>query len=208
MKLKDMKGQSLSRALFSTSLVFLFGALIISALTPSEKVLGKTIGLIYLHIGFVAGALLLFLIASIGAVLFLKTGKGIYRVFESNALLLGLLSWVVYMVFSMVIAYMSWGNVNWQEPRLVIAFQILFFILFIILLRLMVSDIYASVLTILGGLGTIAIWSRRWNMLHPEAPIRFSDSFKIKAMALTVIFFIIVSLVLLLIARVMEDVRT
>ncbi len=208
MKLKDKKGEILPRAFFSASLAFLFGALVISALTPSEKVLGKILGLIYLHIGFVAGALLLFLTASIVAILSLKARKDFYRSLESNALILGLLSWIVYMAFSMAIAYMSWGDVNWQEPRLVIAFQVLFFVLLIILLRLLVSDIYGSLLTVLGGLGAIGIWSRRWNVLHPEAPIRLSDSLRIKAMAVTVILFIIISLVFLLVARVIEDVRT
>lgn len=194
--------------LFSISLACLIGALIISVIAPSEKVLGKILGLIYLHIGFVLGALLLFLLSAVGAIFYLVTKKDLFRAFERNALLLGMLSWIIYIAFSMLIAYLSWGAVNWQEPRLVIAFQVVFFVALILLLRLVANEIYSSILTIIGGIGSIAIWSRRWDMLHPEAPIRFSNSIEIKAMALAVILLVTISLISLLIARTVEDVGT
>ena len=193
---------------FSLSLGFLILAIILAAVSPTEKTLGWLLGPIYLHIGYVLGSLLLFLFSAISAVfaLFTQRGGSSGRAFVISREALGLatLSWLVYIALSMFIASQAWGGVNWQEPRLVNAFHVLIWVGACEVLMRVVEGKGRVAFTAASGLGAIALWARRGTMLHPFAPIRMSDSASIKGYALGVLISVVISLALLLYARIRE----
>lgn len=193
---------------FGLSLGFLILAVILAAASPTEKTLGSLLGPIYLHIGYVVGALLLFLVSAISAIaaLVTQTDGRSARAFaiSREALGLAVLSWLVYVAFSMFIAAQAWGAVNWQEPRLVNAFHVLIWVGACEVLMRVVEGNGRVALTAASGLGAIALWARRGTMLHPFAPIRTSDSAAIKGYALGVLISVVISLALLLYARIRE----
>lgn len=197
----------LSTFLFYCSLATLITALIISVIAPEEKVLGRLLGLIYLHVGFVLGALLLFMTTAITASAFFLFKKRLFFVLSSNALILAFGSWIVYTALSMIIAVLGWGNINWQEPRLIIAIKVIFFVCFVFLLKAIVPESYSMALNIVAGIVTFILLANRGNMLHPESPIQLSNSIPIKLFAVANIALIVASLGLLLAARTLEELK-
>lgn len=174
---------------------------LLAAFAPAERVLGNLLGLIYLHIGFVLGALVLFALAAGSALLAATSGSVRAREVARESMALGLFSWVVYVALSMAVAWLAWGGVNWQEPRLVNAFRVIVWIAVAEGGRLVTRGRWDDVVSALEGAGAVAIWSRRGTMLHPLAPIRSSDSSSVKAYAVGVVASILASLALLLAAR-------
>lgn len=190
-----------SELFFRLSAGFVVLAVLAAIFAPQEQTLGKILGLIYLHIGFVYAGLLLFIVA---AVLSLSGNEKLIRS-GKIAFGLALVSWAIYLCLSMVIAYLSWGNINWQEPRLVIGINIFFTGLLIYLLQSLLAAKWSRFLLTAGGVGAVVYWSTRWSMLHPAAPIRNSDSTSIIMLALVCILSIIVSVIFLLLSLVNKE---
>lgn len=199
---------SSGRFWFGLSLGFLILAVVLAAVSPTERTLGSLLGPIYLHIGYVVGALLLFLVSAISAIVALvkERDRSSARAFaiSREALALAVLSWLVYVAFSMFIAVQAWGAVNWQEPRLVNAFHVLVWVVACEVLMRVVEGKGRTAFTAASGLGAIALWARRGTMLHPFAPIRTSDSASIKGYALGVLISVVLSLAFLMYARIRE----
>lgn len=189
-----------SEVFFRLSLACLILGILSAVFAPAEQTLGRILGLIYLHIGFVYGGLSLFIIAAVLSLIGREAGKTAYG--------LAIVSWVIYLVLSMIIAYLSWGNINWQEPRLIIGMNILFASIIVYLLLNLIDKPWSNYLLALGGAGAVAYWSTRWSMLHPAAPIRNSDSATIKLLALVSVISIILSLILLFVAVITRETKT
>lgn len=161
--------------------------------------------MIYLHIGLVISALILFLISGISYLAAIFSENKSTILISENSYVLGLITWILYTILSMLVAYLSWGNVYWQEPRLIIAINAIFVGIIVMGIKSFLKDTPRYIAGAAGSFGIIGIWLRRSSVLHPKAPIRASDSLSVKLLALTTILMIIVSLMLLLTARVFQE---
>jgi hypothetical protein len=187
--------QKRNRLLFRTSLFSLFIGLFAAAFAPTEKVIGKALALVYLHIGFFAGALVLFFLTIIAAILFSRIKAG--RVLIGKLYTTGGIAWFIYFLLSVAVAWMSWGGIFWQEPRMVIAVRVIFIFLIAQAVYYFLERKYVEVVFGSAAFLSILIWLFRFSIFHPRAPIRESNSLAIKAFAVISIFSTALSVLLL-----------
>lgn len=195
MRVKELKVNH--QSLFKVAMVLLIAGVMLAAFAPSEKVIGKVLGLVYLHIGFFAGSLILLcLVLILGLISFFKNSRKILNVIGAfYRIAFG--GWFIYFLLSAAIAYLSWGHIFWQEPRMVIAVRVLFIFLLCFALNGFLERKYEEKIYFFGALFSILIWIFRYSIMHPKAPIRNSDVASIKIMALFTIFLTAISLITL-----------
>ena len=193
--------------LFRLSMACLLVGIAAAIFAPAEKTLGKILSLIYLHIGFVYGALLLFLVSTFSAAVFLLRRRLKFLSLSETAFRLAFVAWVVYLVLSALIAIMSWGSINWQEPRWIIGVNIFFFSMMAVLVAWWLGREKAVYLYLPAGILFVLYWSTRTSQLHPYAPIRMSESAAIKATAVVSVVATVISLLLLALAIVQREVE-
>lgn len=103
-------------------------ALALIWLIPAEQTLGWVIRLVFLHGALVQAGLILLAAAGILAVVYLVSRRadlyGWLAALQAGAVV----TWAVYVVSSMVVTYLSWGEwIAWSEPRVQASFHVLWF---------------------------------------------------------------------------------
>lgn len=189
-----------NQTIFRISNAFLIVGVLSAAFSPSEKTIGKVIGLVYLHVGFFIGSFALLILTILFGVSWWFRKNKLLFIFNQNSYRISFFSWVVYFILSALIAKLSWGGVFWEEPRMVIAIEVIFIFLFVFLLDWFFDKKFTPYFYTAGSLSSIGIWFFRFSIMHPRAPIRNSDVFLIKISALVSIVFTALSIVLLAIA--------
>lgn len=193
--------------LFKFSLYSLLLGLVFAAFAPPEKTIGKVISLVYLHIGFFAGAIiLLFLSAANGLLCLLWKKKSCEKTTEVF-FKVAFLGWLIYFVLSAAIAYLSWGAVFWEEPRMVIAVKVLFIFVIAFLLDWFLEKRFRTQVFTGASALSILLWMSRYSIIHPEAPIRKSDVAAIKLTAYASVFLIALSIITLAISVAGRELR-
>lgn len=171
--------------LFLLTLVLI---LILTALSPAEATLGEAVRLVYLHGAWVWAALIGFVAAALVGLAGLVTQReGFHR--WSRALgRTALLFWITFIPMSMVAAQFNWNGLFLVEPRWRMAFALS---LSGLLLQAGVSILpdlsWNSLANVAYAGGAFFLVGGVQNVMHPESPIRASDSSAIQLYALALL---------------------
>ncbi len=176
-----------NRAFKLPLVIFLPGVFLALILTlyfsPEEKVLGSLVRLVYLHAGLAFTALLFYLFILVFSVVPLWVKDQL--VFLKSLSTTAMIFWVAYLLSSLLVAYLAWGNVNWSEPRLRIAWEIIFAagLFFYLAYLFEEKKVISLFFYFLFGLAPILLWLTRYSVLHPNNPVSLSPSLSIKIFA-------------------------
>ncbi|MFQ5637924.1 MAG: hypothetical protein ACE5IR_07990 [bacterium] len=163
-----------------------FAAIVVVWLAPAERSLGHGMKTVYIHVTFIWAGMLGFVAAGFVGLL------AIFKPRPELMLWLKNISWVAFGWFaagtatSVLAAKVNWGAMNWGEPRLQSSLQFL-------AVALLVLTIYGFLKNdrVGGGLSTLLAFFMMWQILgaplvlHPDSPIRLSDSSAIQMTFLT-----------------------
>lgn len=185
-------------SLFRWSVFFLLLGVLVSIAAPSEKTIGKALSLVYLHIGFFLSALILLLISFLASVVAIRYAKA--QKIANISFEFAFFSWLIYFILSAAVAYFGWGGIFWQEPRMIIAVRVLILLSAGLVLVWAFEQKASNLVILFASLMSIVIWLGRYSIFHPKAPIRNSDSFTIKALAVVSIVSIVISVLMLALA--------
>jgi|Deesub1362A_J573_1020465.scaffolds.fasta_scaffold04815_5 hypothetical protein len=177
---------------FSWVFIFLIGLLILLLfLSPAEKSLSWIVKLVYVHVGLVWSSLILFALSFF--LVLLSFFKREILFWARGGVLTAYIFWWLYFFSSLLVAYLAWGGVNWAEPRLRIALEVLVFSsIFLLLAFNLENESWQRVFYFLTSLGTWALWLTRTSILHPNQPIRRSSSIALKAFAFSIFLDILI----------------
>lgn len=163
-----------------TSLLWFFltlvGIVLLTAISPEEKILGEHVRLVYLHGAWVWTALLLFLSAGAFGLAGLLTHRQRLHCWSSASGRSGTFFWVTYLPISMWAMQANWNGLFLSEPRFRMA---LIFAVAGILLQLGLTLIDNPTLT--SGANLIYIIALFFtllsteNVLHPPSPMLQSN---------------------------------
>lgn len=166
---------------FAASFAFLL-ALILIWLTPEEKSLGSAIKLVFLHASLMWVAFGLVTIQGLLSLINLFSVKTkLSSSFISLTLNAGLILFLTTGLLGMVTAIITWGGVNWTEPRLFMLAQILLVGLATAWLKNMLSNNKLQNLICL--IFTLIAWAlvlKTELVMHPSNPIFTSASLTFK----------------------------
>jgi|GEM_PF-1462666 len=194
-----------NQAIFRLSMFLLFIGILTAAISPSEKIIGKALALVYLHVGFFIGALVLLFLTFLTA--FLLPKEKARSILTGSFYTTGGIAWFAYFLLSAVVAVLSWGGIYWQEPRMIIAVRVIFLFLLAQALNHFLEKKYQDVIFGLAAFSSILIWLFRFSILHPRAPIRESNSLSIKLFALVSIISTALSILMLAAALAGRDLK-
>jgi hypothetical protein len=103
-------------------------ALLLLWLIPEEQTLDWVIRLVFLHGALVQAALILFGVAGILAAIYLVARRAVIFGWLTALQQSSVIMWIIYVVSSMVVTYLSWGEwIAWSEPRVQASFHVLWF---------------------------------------------------------------------------------
>jgi MFS family permease len=193
----------ISDFMFRLSILFLVLGISAAAVAPSERTIGKALSLVYLHIGFFLAALILLILSLIASAFGVRYEKA--RRIANTSFSFASLSWLIYFVLSAAVAYLGWGGIFWQEPRMVIAVRVLILLSAAMVLVWVMEERAKNLVISLASLLSIIIWLGRYSIFHPKAPIRNSDNLSIKALAVISIAGIVISVLMLASAVFLRD---
>ncbi len=162
-------------------LLLLAAAMIVVWLSPLDIVLGDISRLAYLHGAMVWVALICLTIGSLFGLIHLRTNRIAWHRRSQALVRAGLVFWIGYLPLSMWTAHLAWSHVFLAEPRYGMAVAIAIAGLsFQVGAGLLESRRLGSLLNATLGLFVWAMLLRTPLVMHPEAPIRTSQSLGIK----------------------------
>lgn len=151
-------------------------------LSPTERTLGQTVKLVYIHGALVRTAILLFALGIPLNLLGAFRPSGGRLVWGKAVVWAAVLIWLAHTLFSMITTYAAWGIfIAWYEPRTRFTFILAGVSLVIIGAAWFVDDarFTATVFAILGGL-VLGLMPQLGVMQHPLDPIGTSTSDSIR----------------------------
>ncbi len=187
-------------------------------LAPAESRLGNVIKLVFVHGALVWSGLLAFTIAGVSGLVALTANHIVgalaarsrslagrwartwYRGAESSSLA-GLIVWVAYVISSMAVTGLAWGQViAWNEPRVrATGLILLAAVVLYIVARLVANRDFTAVVSVLMGIVPWIVVKQAGVMRHPVDPIGGSESATIQTFY-ALILLTVVGLTLTLIA--------
>jgi hypothetical protein len=160
--------------------VFLL-ALVLIWLAPAEKSLGQAVKLVFLHAALMWVAFgLVTLQGLLSLVSLLSPQKTALTRFNTTTLTAALILFLATGLLGMYTAVVTWGGVNWTEPRLFMLAEVLVLGLTSLSLR---SLLNAKLSNIVGFCFAAAVWFlvlRTELVMHPANPIFSSNSLTFK----------------------------
>jgi heme exporter protein C len=158
-------------------------------LAPAETQLGNVIKVVYVHGALVWVGLLTFSVAGIlGLVALLVRRPVWYRGTQATALA-ALITWIIYVISSMAVTGLAWGQlVAWNEPR-VQATALIFgaAIVLAIVTRLVGHPDFTAVVNLLMGIVPWIVVQQADAIRHPIDPIGSSESSSIQVFYLLIV---------------------
>ena len=144
---------------------------------PDEKTLGEGIRLIYIHAALIfCGTVGFLLSALLGIGIFFSANKKL----QDWLFYLSLISLGFYSLgtgLSILAAFIYWGSIHWTEPYLILSFQIISITIIILIVVGMIPSIrYKGFLNIVPFVSILLLMQNSKLVLHPESPIRNSES--------------------------------
>jgi hypothetical protein len=151
-------------------------------LSPAEQKLGQVVKLVYLHGALIRAGLAGFVVAAALSLAYLIARRAGLYLWLLAAQRATLLTWVVYVLSSMAVTYLTWGvAIAWGEPRVMTTIRISVAALLIFLVtELLKQPLLTAAGTFL--LGAVALWATQSAgvIRHPIDPIGGSSSATIK----------------------------
>jgi hypothetical protein len=160
-------------------------------LAPSESRLGNLVKLVFVHGALVWSGLLAFTLAGVlglvslavryllGLIVPSAQGRALvwYRGTESAGLA-ALIVWVAYVISSMAVTGLTWGQlVAWNEPRVqAIGLILLAAIVLYIVARLVANRDFTAIISVLMGIVPWVVVKQAGVIRHPVDPIGGSES--------------------------------
>lgn len=170
-------------------------------LAPAENRLGNLIKLVYVHGALVGVGLISFTVAGVlGLVALLSRQKVWYRGTEAAGQA-ALIIWVAYVLSSMVVTKLTWGQlIAWNEPRVRATGLILgAVIIMMVLVRFVDHRDFMAVVQLLLGIAPWIVVRQAQAIRHPVDPIGTSGSSAIQTYYL-LIFLTVLGLASVLVA--------
>jgi hypothetical protein len=152
--------------------------LVLLLLVPPEQTLGEVIRVIFLHGALVQVGLLAFAAAGILGAIALFRPEPAWLSASLAAQKTSVIVWIAYVLSSMLSTYLAWSIwIAWDEPRVRISFQVLWFSVACLLLVLWIGN------RIFTGITNVVVSSVVWWLVkgatilrHPLDPIGASNS--------------------------------
>jgi hypothetical protein len=169
----------------------LFGLLAVCAmLAPAEAQLGQLIKLIYVHGALVMVGLVTFLVAGALGLVALVVRRRVWYSGTWAAGLAALMVWIVYILSSMAVTGLTWGQViAWDEPRVrASALILLAAIVLAVVTRLVGHRDFTAMVNAVMGIVPWILVRRAEAIRHPLDPIGGSQSARIQ------VFFVLIVL--------------
>lgn len=160
----------------ATMAFFVLAGLLLTLLSPSERVLGANVKVVYLHGTFVLVGLLVFVVSGVAGFAHIITDRNqIFRLVKASRNT-AIIFWIFGTIIGILAAYLTWGGVTLAEPRLVVAIFISVLSVGVYLLssaieRAKITSLLSIVLAVLA----VAMTVNAKRILHPDNPIRGSD---------------------------------
>lgn len=179
-----MKQPSLSVKLGLANLSLIMLLLVLLLLSPSEAELSWIFKLVYLHVGLIWAALLFYAVSVFMSLATFYTKQTSLAFWTKSTILTALVFWILYFTFSLVVAYLAWGGINRNEPRLRIAVEVMVAVAVLIALAFMAeARVKRTWYYGLASLAAWGLWLTRTSVLYPEQLIRRSPSLALKVFA-------------------------
>ncbi len=156
--------------------------ILLLALAPTERTLGQTVKLVYLHGALVRTAVILFAIGLPVNLVALLKPQAKWLSWGKAFIWAATVTWIVHTLFSMVTTYAAWGLfIAWYEPRTRFTFILAAVGLIIVgVTHLIGEDRFTSmVFALLAGL-VLVLLPRLGFIQHPLDPIGTSPSTEIQ----------------------------
>jgi len=159
---------------------------------PEEKTLGEGIILVYIHVALIFSGTLGFLVSAF---------LGVWVLFSANKHLqswlfyLSLFSLILYFLgigLSMIASTIFWGAVNWTEPYMLASLQIISItIIILVAAGLIPNTRLKGFLNIIPFVSILLLMHGNKLILHPDTPIRNSESSAMKFSLYSLLFIIL-----------------
>lgn len=173
-----------SLPLFAT-VAFLL-ALFLIWLAPAEKSLGQAVKLVFLHAALMWVAFgLVTLQGLLSLISLLSPQKTTLGRFNASTLTASLILFLATGLLGMYTAVVTWGGVNWTEPRLFMLAEILALGLIVLGLKTLLNTTLGTFVSLVF---TFAVWFlviRTELVMHPANPIFSSNSLTFKTVPVT-----------------------
>lgn len=161
--------------------IFLIAILVWTLVAPEEETLENAVRWVYLHVAFTwAGAGVINFAGVLGIVLLVRPFQGIARwMFPLELVAVGLYAFGF--LISLVSAWVAWGGVLWQEPRVITSLVVIVagFGALLALRRLQGPRVAGLVAILYAVLLSYQLGATRV-VFHPEEPIDASESTAIR----------------------------
>jgi hypothetical protein len=153
----------------------------ITSLGPSEKSLGPSVRVVYLHGAWVWAGLVTFLLAASGGLIGLILHKDKLNRWSRAFGRTGLIFWITYLPISMWAMQTNWNGLFLAEPRWRVA--LVFAVAGLLLqigLTLMEDPAWASGANLVFFIALVLTLQNTENVMHPASPIMSSDAWRLQ----------------------------
>lgn len=173
-----------SLPLFAT-VAFLL-ALFLIWLAPAEKSLGQAVKLVFLHAALMWVAFgLVTLQGLLSLISLLSPQKTTLERFNASTLTASLILFLATGLLGMYTAVVTWGGVNWTEPRLFMLAEILALGLIVLGLKTLLNTTLGSFVSLVFAFAVWFLVIRTELVMHPANPIFSSNSLTFKTVPVT-----------------------
>lgn len=156
-------------------------ALILIWLAPAEKSLGQAVKLVFLHAAFMWVAFgLVTLQGLLSLVSLLTPQKATLIRFNALTLIASLILFLATGLLGLYTAVVTWGGVNWTEPRLFMLAEVLALGLIAIGLKTVLNPKLGSLVSLAFAVVVWVLVLRTELVMHPANPIFSSNSLTFK----------------------------
>ncbi len=162
-------------------------AVVLAWLSPAEASLGEAVKLVYMHAALMWVAFGLLTVAAVLGLAYLGFRRPSLIAWSNGSVVAAIGLLLGTGLLGLLTAKVTWGGINWSEPRLTMLGQILLIgVAVIAVAKLSPSSALQAVANIfLGGVAWWLLFSTE-RVVHPDSPIFASDSIAIKVFPLLI----------------------
>ncbi len=162
-------------------------SVILTWLSPAEATLGQAVKLVYMHAALMWVAFGLLTIGAVLGLLFLVLRRRSFLAWSYGSMATAVALLVTTGLLGSLTAQITWGGINWSEPRLLMLGQLLLVGLAALAVAgFSSSSLLQSGVNILFAIVAWVLLFRTQLVMHPGSPIFQSDSLAIKIFPLLI----------------------
>lgn len=174
--------------------IYLAASIILLWLAPAEQTLGQWIKVIYFHVALSYAGIYAIYAAGILGVVYLLTGRTAYGRWSGEIGRSAIFIWFISVVLSLV-SMLVWGGLFWAEPRTIAALTMLVIGVGKEGITLRENLKFRAAANIAFALAVLFIRSNLTRVMHPDSPIRASESLLVKAVPVLLLLFTLAVLI-------------